>query len=319
MTIENDLIKIDCEKEVNRIVSAMRDKVREFRRTGAIVGISGGIDSSVSAALSVRAFGAEKVIGIVMPEKESSPDSMTLAVDLAKNLGISFVVEDITPILESARVYEKRDSAIRDLIPQYSDEWTCKIVLSQDLLEKSRLNIFHVVVESPGGERISRRLPVKHYLEIVASSNYKQRSRMMTLYYHAERNNYAVIGTGNKNECELGFYVKYGDGGVDIQPISCFFKTQVFQLGKYLGIPSEILTRTPTTDTYSAEVSQTDFFYKLDFDKLDTIWSALNKGISIPEIASASQLSIKQVENIRDDIIQKTRSTEYIRANPVII
>ncbi|MHC4944406.1 MAG: NAD(+) synthase, partial [Planctomycetota bacterium] len=261
MVFTKDVIKLDCEKETNRLVKFMQEEVRRFKRTGAVVGISGGIDSSVVAALCARAFGPEKVLGIAMPEKESSSLSNPLAEDLARRLGIRFMVEDISPILEGAETYQKRDLAIRELIPEYSEEWKCKIVLPQNLLEKGGLNVFSVVVESPDGQTISKRLPFKNYLQIVAASNYKQRTRMMTLYYHAERLNFVVMGTGNKNEHEQGFFVKYGDGGADLKPVAHLFKTQVFQLGAFLGVPEEILTRTPTTDTYSSEVSQEEFFY----------------------------------------------------------
>ncbi|MCP4632508.1 MAG: NAD(+) synthase, partial [candidate division Zixibacteria bacterium] len=266
MEFSIDSLKLDCERETERIINFMKEKVvHDFKRNGAVIGISGGIDSSVVLALSARAFGADKVIGISMPEKESSSVSSPLAEELAGKFGTTYLIEDITTVLEGARTYTKRDDAIRELIPEYKNDWKCKIVLPQNLLEKGGLNFFSVAVESPEGKQISKRLPLKHYLEIVAASNYKQRTRMMTLYYHAERNNYAVIGTGNKNEHEQGFFVKYGDGGADIKPIAHLYKTQVFQLGEYLGVPQDILTRTPTTDTYSAEVTQEEFFFRLDF------------------------------------------------------
>ncbi len=316
MKFSREAIRLDCEKEVELLVTGMRNEMRRFKRGGAVIGISGGIDSSVVAALAVRAFGTGKVLGVSMPEKESSGDSTPLAVDLAEKLGIRHVVEDITPILEGADVYAKRDEAIRDLIPSYAAGWTCKIVLPRNLLEKGGLNIFSVVVESPEGEVISKRLPLKNYLQIVAASNYKQRARMMTLYYLAEKNNYAVLGTGNKNEHEMGFFVKYGDGAADIKPIVRHFKTQVFQLGAYLGISREILERTPTTDTYSAEVSQEDFFFRLDFETLDLIWHALDNGIPMDEVSKVMGLPIDQIEKVHADILQKKRSTEYLRAEP---
>jgi NAD+ synthase len=102
---------------------------------------------------------------------------------------------------------------------------------------------------------------LREYLQIVAASNLKQRTRMSTLYYHAEMRNYAVIGTANKNEHDQGFFVKYGDGGVDIQPIAHLFKTQVYQLARYLGVPEEIQQRPPTTDTYSASCTQEEFSF----------------------------------------------------------
>ncbi len=317
MEFSKDSLKLDCEQEVGRLVTQMRESVRAFKRGGAVIGISGGIDSSVVLALSARAFGPEKVIGISMPEKETSTVSSPLAEELSRRFETTYIVEDITPTLEGAGTYRKRDDAIRELIPSYGPGWTCKIVLPQNLLEKGGLNIFSVVVESPDGESISKRLSPKSYLQIVAASNYKQRTRMMTLYYHAEKNNYAVIGTGNKNEHDQGFFVKYGDGGADIKPIARYFKTQVYQLGEYLGVTEEILKRTPTTDTYSAEVTQEEFFFRLDFEKLDLIWYALDKEIPAEKTADVLGLTAEQVERVQNDIIQKKRTTEYLRANPV--
>lgn len=317
MDFSRNAIKLDCEKETERLLAFLRSQLRTFRRRGAVVGISGGIDSSVVLALAVKALGPEKVVGVSMPEKESSSDSSTLAENLAKQFGVTYLVEDITPILDGAGTYRKRDEAISDLIPEYTKGWTCKIVLPQDLVEKGGVNVFSVVVESPDGQSISKRLPIENYLQIVAASNYKQRARMMTLYYIAERYNYAVIGTGNKNEHDTGFFVKYGDGGADLKPIAHLFKTQVFQLGAFLGVPEEILRRTPTTDTYSSEVSQEEFYYRVDFETLDLIWYALEHEVPIEQVCEVMGLQREQVEYVQKDLLQKKRSTEYLRANPV--
>ena len=140
---------------------------------------------------------------------------------------------------------------------------------------------------------------------------------MSMLYYHAEARNYAVIGTGNKNEHELGFFVKYGDGGADVKPIAHLFKTQVFQLAKYLDIPEEIQRRTPTTDTYSAEQTQEEFFFRLSFDILDRIWSGWEKGVPVETIAGVLKLTPTQVENVIKDIQRKKKTTEYLRTEPL--
>ncbi|MFH2003093.1 MAG: NAD(+) synthase [Planctomycetota bacterium] len=316
MDFTKNSIKLDCEKETARIIDFLRKEVHRFKRTGAVIGISGGIDSTVVAALSARAFGPHKVIGVAMPEKESSSMSNPLAEQLADLLGIEFRVEDITPILEGAQTYAKRDEAIRDLIPEYTDGWKCKIVLPQNLLEKGGLNVFSVVVDSPDGRTLSKRLPIKHYLQIVAASNYKQRTRMMTLYYLAECKNYVVMGTGNRNEHDQGFFVKYGDGGADLKPIAHLYKSQVFQLGRYLGVPQEILERTPTTDTYSSEVSQEEFFYRLDFQTMDSIWYAMEHDVPVEKVAAVLDMTVEQVKNAQNDILQKHRTTEYLRAVP---
>jgi NAD+ synthase len=184
-------------------------------------------------------------------------------------------------------------------------------------LEKDSLNYFKVTVESPDGAVRSKRMPLKEYLQIVAASNFKQRARMAMLYYHAERLNRAVVGTGNKDEHSLGFFVKYGDGGTDTKPIAHLFKLQVFQLAEVLPIPGEIRRRTPTTDTYSAEVTQTEFFFGVDFDLLDLIWHGLDNDVPAEAIAEQLNLTPEQVMRVYKDIRQKQRSTNYLRMPPL--
>lgn len=137
---------------------------------------------------------------------------------------------------------------------------------------------------------------------------------MAMLYYHAELHNYAVVGTSNKNEYDLGFFVKNGDGGVDINPIRHLFKTQVYQVAKYLNIPEEIQRRVPTTDTYPGGSSQEEFFYRIPFDILDTIWHGFEQKIPITEIASVLDLTEDQVRHVVGDINSKQRATTYLRA-----
>jgi NAD+ synthase len=157
---------------------------------------------------------------------------------------------------------------------------------------------------------------VKEYLQIVAASNMKQRIRMLTLYYHAERLNYAVIGTGNKNEHMQGFFVKYGDGGADTKPIAHLYKTQVFQLAEYLGVPEGIRSRTPTTDTYPDEQTQEEFFFGLKFKTMDSIWYAKENNIPIEETAKVTGYTTEQIQRVWDDLDQKERTTEYLRMPP---
>ncbi len=312
----NDL-KIDPVQETDRIVSFMRQTVgRKLRKRGAVVGISGGIDSSVCLALSVQAFGADRVVGIAMPEADSNPESAVLARRLARQFGVRFIVEDMTAAQVGFGTYRRRDEAIRRVFPEFDPTYKAKIVLPNALEENGVLNVFQLTIISPEGEEKTKRLPPEEYLQIVAASNFKQRSRMAMLYYHAERLNYAVIGTGNKNEHEQGFFVKYGDGGADLKPIAHLFKTQVYQLAEYLEIPEEIRNRPPTTDTYSAECTQEEFFFRVPFEIGDLVWLGMERGVPVPEIARATGLSEAQVENIMRDIRQKIRATEYLRMEP---
>jgi NAD+ synthase len=307
-------LDIDAAQETERLVEYLRHSVHEtLHRQGAVVGISGGIDSSVVLALCARAFGPEHVIGILLPEQESSPESADLAHQLAAQYGVATITEDISGALEGAGCYRRRDEAIKRIFPDFGADWKAKIVLAGNLLEQAALNVFRLTVTNPQGQEFSKRLPLHEFAQIVAASNFKQRMRMSMLYYHAEARNYSVIGTANKNEHALGFFVKYGDGGVDIQLIGHLFKTQVYQLAKYLNVPEEIQRRTPTTDTYPGGSTQEEFFYRVPFDILDTVWTGYERGLPPAEIAQALDLSTEQVQRIIADINSKQRATEYLR------
>lgn len=315
-----ELLEIDAAAEAARIVAGLRDAVhRVLHRKGAVVGISGGVDSSVVLALCVRAFGAERVTALVLPERDSSPESVPLARMVAGRFGVNPIVEDITHALEGLGCYRRRDEAIARLFPGYGPGWKAKIVIPGDLLEQETLNVFHLTVISPKGEVRSRRLPLEEYCQVVAASNFKQRTRMSMLYYHAELRNYAVVGTANRNEHALGFFVKHGDGGVDIQPIAHLFKSQVYRLAEHLEVPEEVRRRTPTTDTYSAGSSQEEFFFRLPFEILDVIWLGWESGVDPGEIGAALGLGREQVQRVISDLARKQRTTSYLRAAAVML
>jgi NAD+ synthase len=310
-------IRIDAAAEAERIVVNMRRVVgQEFNKRGGVIGISGGIDSSVCLALSAKAFGPERVLGVTMPESDSNPISAVLARKLARQYGVPYIVEDMTAALAGFGTYRRRDEAMMNVFPEYDSTYRAKIVLPSAMGTKDQLNVFRLTIISPEGEEKTERIPLKEYLQIVAASNFKQRSRMSMLYYHADRLNFAVVGTGNKNEHEQGFFVKYGDGGADIKPIAHLFKTQVFQLAEYLGVPEEIRKRTPTTDTYSAECTQEEFFFRVPFEVGDLVWYAMENDVPLGEVAKELGLGEDQVLNIQSDIKRKMKATEYLRAEP---
>ena len=317
MSFSKNDIRIDAAAEAERIIVNMRRIVgQELNKRGGVIGISGGIDSSVCLALSAKAFGPERVLGVTMPESDSNPVSAVLARKLAQRFGVPYIVEDMTAALAGFGTYRRRDEAMKNVFPEYDSTFRAKIVLPSAMGDKDQLNVFRLMIISPEGEEKTERIPLKEYLQIVAASNFKQRSRMSMLYYHADRLNFAVVGTGNKNEHEQGFFVKYGDGGADIKPIAHLFKTQVFKLAEYLGVPEEIRKRTPTTDTYSAECTQEEFFFRVPFEVGDLVWYAMEKGVPAAEVASALGLGEDQVLNIQSDIRRKIKTTEYLRAEP---
>lgn len=293
---------------------------RTLKKQGAVIGVSGGIDSSAVAALCCEALGSDRVLGIMMPETDSASESAELAKILADKFGFNTVTENISEGLEGLKCYQKRDEAIRSVFPDYNpDKDKTKIVIPTSILDKETFNIFNIVRETEDGQVVSKRLPLDSYLQIVAASNYKQRLRMTTLYYYAERHNYAVVGTGNKDEHYQGFFVKYGDGGTDLKPIANLYKIQVYQLARELGVPDEILERIPTTDTYSAECTQEEFFFGLDFYRMDMLWYAMENNIPPSKAAKVLDLTEAQVERAYYNIDRKIKATEYLRMMPLEI
>jgi len=319
-TFTKDIILLDDIKNVvNEIIEKLRqDVLHTIKRTGAVVGISGGIDSSVCLALAAKAFGPEKVLGLMMPEQDSSPDSEILARELAGKFGVKAIKEDITPALTGFGCYKRRDEAVSRVFPEYDPKtFKMKIGIKQSGLFTSLPPMFSLTVIDKAGTQKEKLLPVNEYLEIVAASNLKQRTRMSMLYYHAEALHYAVIGTPNKHEQEQGFFVKYGDGGADVMPIGNLYKTQVYQLAEYLGVPNTIIDRTPTTDTYSAEQTQEEFFYQLPFTLMDRFWYGFENGYPPNEVAEVMGETKERVEALYRNFERKRKTTEYLRMAPI--
>lgn len=317
MTFTKDSLKIDAARVADELCQTMRNQIRrDLKKTGAVVGISGGIDSSVCAALAARALGPKRVVGIMMPETDSSPESESLARELAAAFGFETIKENISAGLAGLGCYQRRDEAVKSVFPEFDETYTSKITIPSNILEKESFNFFNLTIANKNGEK-TKRLPLEAYLQIVAASNLKQRLRMTTLYYHAEKRNWAVVGTGNKDEHMQGFFVKYGDGGADLKPIAHLFKIQVYQLAEYLGVPSGIIKRTPTTDTYSAEVTQEEFFFGLDFYTMDMLWYAMETGVPPAEAARVLNISAEQAEKGYANIQRKITATEYLRLAPL--
>lgn len=313
-----DVLSIDAAAVSAGIENEIRDIVlQRLNRKGVIVAISGGIDSSVVAALCLKALGSARVLGLMLPEADSSPDSLHFANLLAQSLGLRTQVEDIAAILTAAGCYQRRDDAICKVIPQYAEGYKCKIVLP-DQLNGSAYPIFSVVVESPQGERTKTRLTLDSYLGVVAATNFKQRTRKMMEYYYADRYNYAVAGTPNRLEYDQGFFVKNGDGAADLKPIAHLYKTQVYQLAAYLGIPQEIQKRPPTTDTYSLDQSQEEFYFPLPYERMDLCLFAKNHGLQPQEVAPVVELTAEQVARVYRVIDATRNATSYLHHPPVL-
>ncbi len=321
MEFTKDALRIDPEAVTKELTDVILKQIRgKLKKGGAVIGISGGIDSSVTAALCARALGPKRVLGIMLPEKESASESKMLAEDLAAKFGFETIVEEISGGLEGMGCYQRRNEAIKSVFPEFDpDKHKCKITIPTNILEKKTYNFFTLVIEDEEGKESSRRMPPEAYLQVVAASNLKQRLRMTTLYYHAEKRNWAVVGTGNKDEHMQGFFVKYGDGGTDLKPIAHLYKIQVYQLAEFLGVPEGIIKRTPTTDTYSAEVTQEEFFFGLDFFNMDMLWHAMEKKVPAKKAAEVLGLTEEQAERGFANIERKIKATEYLRLHPLEI
>jgi NAD+ synthase len=312
-----DVLRIDAHAESERIEAAIRDVVLgDLRRRGAVVAMSGGIDSSVVAALCVRALGAERVFGLLLPERDSSADALRLGRALAEQLGIRYAVEDLTAALAAVGCYERQDEAIRAAFPAYGPGWRCKITLPS-LLDGDRLNITRLTVIDPGGAEHHSRLSPGSYLQLVAATNFKQRTRTMLAYYHADRLAHAVAGTPNYLEYDQGFFVKQGDGAADFKPIAHLFKTQVFALADHLAIPAEIRARVPTTDTFSIAQTQEEFYFALPYPEMDLCLWAVDHGLPAAEVAAVIGLTEAQVGRVFRDIGAKRRASRYLHHVPV--
>jgi NAD+ synthase len=308
-------IPVDAAHETERIVQSIRSTLVEtLKRRGAVLGLSGGIDSSVCAALCTRALGPDRVLGLLMPEVDSAAETTELGQLLAARFGIRTILEDITPILQATGCYSRRDEAIRSVIPEYGPGYKSKIVL-----RTGGYNVFSAVVESPSGQQTTARLTSDAYLAIVAATNFKQRVRKMVEYHYADRFQYAVAGTPNRLEYDQGFFVKLGDGAADLKPIAHLYKSQVYQLAEYLAVPDEIRRRPPTTDTYSLSQSQEEFYFSLPFDKLDLCLYGLNHGLPPSEVAADAGLTTEQVEHTYREIASKRRVTRYLHTAPILV
>jgi NAD+ synthase len=312
-------LQLDPADTVHVIADTLRRQVGDvLRRRGIVVAMSGGVDSSVCAGLAVRALGPSRVLGLFMPECDSDPISLELAVGWANELGIEHVTEDIAPILEACGCYRRRDAAIRRLVPEFDSAWRCKIALPGDRLDDDHLNVYHLVVQSPTGETRDVRMPPREYREVVAATNFKQRVRKMLEYYHADRLHFAVAGTPNRLEYDQGFFVKGGDGLADVKPIAHLYKSQVYQLAEFLGVPDAIRSRPPTTDTYSLPQSQEEFFFALPLRTMDLVLAAMNASLSPAATARALGYEPDQIARVFRDVERKRATTRYLHAGPLL-
>jgi NAD+ synthase len=320
MTFGKQVLELDLAAKAEELSAKLSEVVlKTLRRRGLVVAISGGIDSACVAALGVRALGPKRVHGLLLPERDSSTESLEYGRKLCESLGISYDVKEISAILAEAGCYAVRDDAVRSVFPEFRPDMPWKIVMHGDRLNSAALNVFYGVVQTPDGVEHRVRLTPQAYLQIVAATNFKQRTRKMLEYFHADRLVYAVAGTPNRLEYDQGFFVKLGDGAADVKPIASLYKTQTYAMARHLGVIDEILDREPTTDTYSLTQSQEDFFFSVHYSQLDLILWAKNHNVMPEEVGRALGYTGEQVERVYQDIDQKRRTTAYLHAAPVLL
>lgn len=313
-----ETLKLDPAAEVAKIVTALRSQLRHLKKWGLVLGLSGGIDSSVSLALAVEAVDKRNVQVLYMPERDSDHESLELGQLVASRYQVEGVTEDIGPTLDALGCYERRDAAIRTIVPDYGRDWACKVVIGQSGDGKG-YTMSSLVVRSPEGVQSTHRMSSEVYLAIVAATNMKQRTRKLLEYSHADRLNFAVLGTPNRLEYDQGFFVKNGDGAADVKPLAHLYKSQVYQLAEYLGVPEDIRRRPPTTDTYSLPQSQEEFYFALPYDLMDLCLYGLNNGIPVADVAKAAKLTEDQVLMVWRDIAGKRKTTRYLHSGPLLV
>lgn len=316
-TLDWSVLAIDCEQEADRIAQRLRQILANtLHRRGLVVAISGGIDSSVCAALAVRAIGAERVYCLILSERDSDPDSAARAALLVEHLNVRCETFDIAPALDAIGCYRARDEAVRKAIPAYTSDWKMKLAIVGG--SQGMINRFRLVAQSPDGKVHEHDLALSEYLTIVAATSFKQRIRKTLEYFHADRLNYAVVGTPNRLEYDQGFFVKNGDGSADVKPIAHLYKTQVYALARHLGLPDRLCNAQPTTDTYSLEQGQDEFYFALPYRAMDLALWALNHDVPAEELAVALDIAPERAAAVYADIATKRRTTRYLHRPPVL-
>jgi NAD+ synthase len=300
-------LDLDLEAEAWLIAETLRAQLGNLKRRGLVLGLSGGIDSAVCTALATRAVGPERVVALLMPDRDTPADATRRAADFGRRLGVEVITEDIDPTLESLGCFRRRDLAVRRVFPDLAEEYRAKITLAGEVLDRDRVPYFNLVVDEGDGGQLSRRMPADAYLQVIAATNMKQRVRTLVEYTHAESRNYAVLGTPNRLEYALGFFVRGGDGLADLKPIAHLYKSQVFAMAAHLGVDEAIRSAIPSTDTYSLPQTQEEFYFGISLAQVDLLLYAQEHEVPREVIAKGMGFSLAQVERVLRDMAGKRR------------
>jgi len=306
-------------KDVGRTISSIEKFVKEeilneFQRKGAVIGISGGVDSAVMASICTRSINPNQVLGLIMPEKESDPSSEIFAKKIANQLNIETKVIDITSILESFGVYENKENIIKEKFSNFNNNCMYSVRVPSKFGNSVGIPFLEILDDENKKHQI--KISSSEFLNLTASSSIKHRVRMTLLYYYAEKNNFCVMGTTNKSEFLQGYFVKYGDGGTDIEPLSNLYKSQIYQIGEFLKIPKEILEKDASPDIWSLKTSDEEFFYTVPYDVVDLILYARENNMIESKIEEISDLSSEQVSKLLKFQNQKQLKSKHMREIP---
>lgn len=309
-----DVHLADVEATATALIDDIAAAARRFRRRGAIVALSGGIDSSVSVALAARALGAARVQGITLPDQESSAQTVGLARLAAESAGVRFQAKDITPVLSALGCYEDRLAVVQAYEPAFDPGAgdTFSVEFQPATGQGDRIQTFALRVEHDGQTR-RHRLGGRHFLTIMAATNQKQRVRTLMTYRIADEENLIVIGTSNGPEIEQGFFVKFGDGCGEAFPLRHLLKTQVYDLAEHLDVPEEIRSRPPTTDTFSAPQSQEEYFYGTTVEVGDRLWLGWSNGEPAVDVARVVGMEPADVEKFYGLYSRRAEYADYLR------
>jgi NAD+ synthase len=309
-------VPFDAAACLDSLAEETASAIRRLRRRGAVVAVSGGVDSGVVAGICVRALGPERVLCLRLPERDIGSSSSDLGLELARALGARTEEEPITDALEGLGCYRRRDEAIRRVFPDYEPSWRHKVVRSAP---SSGIIFFSLVVERPDATQETRRLPPNAYQELISATNMKQRVRKVFEYTWADRLGYAVIGTPNLLEYDQGFFVKGGDGLADVKPIARLYKSQVYLLARELGLPEAIATRAPTTETFSMSQTQDEFYFGHPYERMDLLLWGHRHNVEPGNLSDRIGLKPEKVEIAYREIERRRVATEYLHTPPIIL
>lgn len=310
-----DFLKLqNIEKQVNDLCSFLHDEIVEkFHKHGAIVGLSGGIDSTVTLALCVKALGPKKILGLTMFEKESDQNNKSLINKISKAYDIEIQNVDITPILDSFGVYSNREKIVRDRFPNFNPNCKYRVIVPPNL---NSVGIPYLEILDDKDEQHKVKISTSDFLSLTSATSIKHRVRMTLLYYYGEQNNLSVVGTTNKSEYLQGYFVKYGDGGSDIEPLVNLYKSQIYQIGDFFHVHPDIMNNDASPDVWSYRTTDEEFFYTVPYDVVDLILYSRENKLSISEIKKISDLSEEKIQRLLRFQDVKQQKTQHMRKLP---